>query len=103
MIEAPYAKDLTQADSELTEREKSVVVDGFNKAQATSCLFGVVIEDTSMQPDFNIGDLVIVDADRAPKPGDYVLACLTEKQQISSRNSLSHQKSIGQVMCGISQ
>ena len=81
MIEAPYAKDLTQADSELTEREKSVVVDGFNKAQATSCLFGVVIEDTSMQPDFNIGDLVIVDADRAPKPGDYVLACLTEKQQ----------------------
>ena len=85
MIEAPYAKELIQSGSEptllLNGREKSVVVDTFNKAQANSCLFAVVVEDTSMQPEFNLGDLVIVDADRTPRPGDYVLACLTDKQQ----------------------
>ena len=36
---------------------------------------------TSMQPILNVGDLVIVDADRIPNPGDLVLAYFPVKNQ----------------------
>lgn len=61
--------------------DKTVVVDGFNKSQRSEFLFAVTIEDNSMQPEFNAGDLVIVDVELMAKPGDYVLAHLPEKKQ----------------------
>ena len=85
MKEAPHAKELMQSNAEQSllfdAREKAVVVDQFNKSHANACLFAVTVEDTSMQPEFNPSDLVIVDAERAPNPGDHVLAYFPAKKQ----------------------
>lgn len=85
MKEAPNAKELIYSNSEQSllfdGREKSVVIDPFNKSTVSACLFAVLVEDTSMQPEFNANDLVIVDADKAPQPGDAVLAYLPVKKQ----------------------
>ena len=34
-----------------------------------------------MQPDVHIGDLVVIDPELSPKPGDFVLAYLPAKKQ----------------------
>ncbi len=39
-----------------------------------SCGFGLWIRGHSMTPMFNEGDLVIIDPDEQPRPGDYVVA-----------------------------
>ena len=62
-------------------REKAVVVDHLNQSKTNARLFALLIEDTSMQPILNVGDLVIVDADRIPNPGDLVLAYFPVKNQ----------------------
>ena len=62
-------------------RDKAVVVDHLNTSKANTDLFAVIIEDTSMNPKLNIGDLVIVDRNRTPKPGDLVLAYFPLKNQ----------------------
>ena len=38
------------------------------------CGFGLWIRGRSMNPVFNEGDLVIIDPDESPRPGDYVVA-----------------------------
>lgn len=38
------------------------------------CGFGLWISGNSMTPFFNEGDLVIIDPDESPRPGDYVVA-----------------------------
>ncbi|MNF62607.1 putative HTH-type transcriptional regulator [compost metagenome] len=38
------------------------------------CGFGLWVRGDSMTPIFNEGDLVIIDPDEAPRPGDYVVA-----------------------------
>ena len=85
MKEAPHAKELIQSNAERSllfdAREKAVVVDHFNKSNANACLFAVTVEDSSMQPEFSPGDLVIVDAERVPNPGDHVLAYFSAKKQ----------------------
>ena len=85
MQEAHRAKEMMQSNVEQSlsfdAREKSVVVDPFNKSHANACLFAVTVEDTSMQPEFNPSDLVVVDAERVPNPGDYVLAYFPMKKQ----------------------
>lgn len=63
------------------KEKKSIVVDGFNNSSINPSLFAVIIEDISMQPDLNQGGLVIIDGDREPAPGDFVLAHLIEKKQ----------------------
>ena len=62
-------------------REKAIVVDHLNQSKTNARLFALLIEDTSMQPILNVGDLVIVDADRIPNPGDLVLAYFPVKNQ----------------------
>ena len=83
MKEAAYAKELMQSNAErallFDTREKAVVVDHFNKSGSDACLFAVVIEDSSMQPEFHPNDLVVVDALRDPSPGDFVLAHIPAK------------------------
>lgn len=79
LADARYAKEILNA-GENSKAHKSVVVDGFNKSKDGSCLFAVLVEDSSMQPAFNAGDLVIVDGELSANPGDYVLAYLASKQ-----------------------
>jgi SOS-response transcriptional repressor LexA len=80
LADARYVKEILNA-GENTTAHKSIVVDGFNKSRESACLFAVLVEDSSMQPAFNAGDLVIVDGELSVKPGDYVLAYLSSKQQ----------------------
>lgn len=77
MVDAPYARELASDIG----AERSIAVDGFNKSQNSACLFALIIEDNSMQPVFDAGDLAIVDAELSVKPGDYVLAFLPSKKQ----------------------
>lgn len=72
--DAPHAKSFQNSD-------KKIVVDSFNQSPADAFLYGVLVEDNSMQPELNAGDLVIVNADRTPCPGDLVVAYLVEKHQ----------------------
>lgn len=37
-------------------------------------VFSVIVQGESMQPDFKAGDMLIIDAALAPKPGSYVIA-----------------------------
>ena len=77
MTDAHCAKELVAG----LNTERTIVVDGFNKSQNSKCLFAVTVEDNSMQPQFNVGDLVVVDAELLVKPGDYVLVYLPLKKQ----------------------
>jgi len=77
MRDAPKSKEIV-ADSE--NYKQTVMVDSFNRALNSECLFAVVIEDGSMQPEFNQGDVAVIDSERLPKPGDYVLAYLPQKK-----------------------
>jgi SOS-response transcriptional repressor LexA len=36
----------------------------------------VILNDSSMEPEFRAGDIVVVDPDIEPLPGDYVCACI---------------------------
>ena len=77
MTDAHCAKELVVG----LNTERTIVVDEFNKSQNSKCLFAITVEDNSMQPQFNVGDLVVVDAELLAKPGDYVLAYLPSKKQ----------------------
>lgn len=77
MNDAPHARELLAG----VYSKKTIVIDGFNKAQHSECLFAVRVEDTSMQPDFWVDDLVVVDAQLSPKPSNYVLVYLIGKKQ----------------------
>lgn len=78
--DAPYVKEILNSEKSLISH-KTVVVDAFNKSKNSAYLFAVLAEDSSMQPDINSGDLVIIDGELSPKPGDYVLAYLSSKKQ----------------------
>lgn len=77
MTDAPHAKELLSG----SHNEKTIVIDGFNQSQQSEDLFAIRIEDTSMQPNFCVGDLVVIDGQLSPKPGDYVLVYLIAKKQ----------------------
>ncbi|WP_457589173.1 S24 family peptidase, partial [Legionella pneumophila] len=61
--------------------EKTIVTDNFNPSAKSSVLFAALVEDSSMQPELNPGDLVIIDGQLQPNPGQYVLVYLIEKKQ----------------------
>ena len=82
--ESLYAKELLNSEGSsvaLVEHEKSIAVDGFNKSMASDGLYAVVVEDNSMQPELCAGDLVIIDSERTPNPGDFVVVHLSAKNQ----------------------
>lgn len=82
MKDALHAKELISSGYDYTaNHERTIIVDGLNKSHHREYLFAVIIEDNSMQPEFNVGDLVVIDAQLTPKPGDYVLAYLAAKKQ----------------------
>jgi transcriptional regulator with XRE-family HTH domain len=89
MKEAPHAMELIQSNTKqnliFDSREKTIVVDHFNKSNTQACLFAVLVEDASMEPVLNVGNLVIINADQIPQPGDIILAYLTSKKQVVLR------------------
>ena len=79
MQETVHAKDVLDVHGD--ESHAMIVVDGLNQSIKSHPLFAVKVEDNSMQPDFTVGDLVIIDGGRSPKPGDYVLVHWVDKKQ----------------------
>ncbi|HFL2715764.1 TPA: S24 family peptidase [Legionella pneumophila] len=80
MKEAPHAQDII-GQGEAFSFEKTLVVDGCNGSIKSSGLFAVQLEDNSMSPEINPGDIVIIDSQLQPNPGQYVLVYLTQKKQ----------------------
>lgn len=47
--------------------------------------FALKINDESMMPEFRINDVIVVDPDTSPKPGDFVVALIEEDQEVVLR------------------
>lgn len=47
--------------------------------------FALQIKDESMVPEFRIDDVIIVDPDTSPKPGDFVVALIEDEQEVIVR------------------
>lgn len=47
--------------------------------------FALQIKDESMMPEFRINDVIIVDPDTSPKPGDFVVALIEGDQEVICR------------------
>ncbi|PJE14681.1 LexA family transcriptional regulator [Legionella sp.] len=77
--EAPYVNEI------LTIRCATsfpmIVIDSYNPSIKHTSLFAVTIEDNSMHPDFYEGNVVIIDVELSPKPGNFVLAYQSTKKQ----------------------
>ncbi|OGV28480.1 MAG: XRE family transcriptional regulator [Legionellales bacterium RIFCSPHIGHO2_12_FULL_35_11] len=83
MKDASQAKELLSTEHPVCfdEAEKVIIIDHFNKSSASASLFAVQVVEASMQPEVRIGDLVIVDVELMPNPGDLVLVHLPTKKQ----------------------
>jgi SOS-response transcriptional repressor LexA len=80
MQDAALAKESMQEGGNFNF-ERIITIDGFNSAKNKKDLFAVVVEDQSMQPEFDKGDVIVIDSENPPCPGDFVLAYLTMKKQ----------------------
>lgn len=60
--------------------------------------FALQIKDESMMPEFRINDVIIVDPDTNPKPGDFVVALIEGEQEVIVRKykQLSASKEVEQ-------
>ncbi|STX50943.1 phage repressor [Legionella busanensis] len=47
--------------------------------------FALEVQDSSMTPEFRVGDILIVDPQLLPKPGDFIVAKLNEDKEILIR------------------
>lgn len=47
--------------------------------------FALQIKDESMMPEFRINDVIVVDPDTSPKPGDFIVALIKEEQEVIVR------------------
>lgn len=47
--------------------------------------FALKIKDDSMAPEFRVNDVIIVDPDSQPKPGDFVVALIEAEQEVILR------------------
>lgn len=61
--------------------ERIIVMANSNNSIQRSCLFAVKIEEKTLWPIFNIGDIAIIDADRLPINGSYLLVYFPATQQ----------------------
>ncbi|HAT1863908.1 TPA: helix-turn-helix domain-containing protein [Legionella pneumophila] len=80
MKEAPHAREIL-GQQEPFIFEKTILVDSLNPSIKSSTLFATSVDDSSMQPELNPGDMVVIDGDLQPNPGHYVLVYLTQKKQ----------------------
>ena len=47
--------------------------------------YAIVLNDTSMQPDFQSNDVIIIDPDRNPQPSDFVLSLNKKSKNLTFR------------------
>ena len=80
MKEAPHAREIL-GQQEPFIFEKTILIDSLNPSIKSSALFATSVDDSSMQPGLNPGDVVVIDGDSQPNPGHYVLVYLTQKKQ----------------------
>ena len=80
MKETPHAREIL-GQQEPFIFEKTILVDSLNPSIKSSALFATSVDDSSMQPELNPGDVVVIDGDLQPNPGHYVLVYLTQKKQ----------------------
>lgn len=80
MKEAPHAREIL-GQQEPFIFEKTILIDSLNPSIKSSALFATSVDDSSMQPELNPGDVVVIDGDSQPNPGHYVLVYLTQKKQ----------------------
>ncbi|WP_131775035.1 LexA family transcriptional regulator [Legionella anisa] len=78
--ETPHAKEIL-SQQEPFVFEKTILIDSMNPSIKSPSLFASSVEDSSMQPELNPGNIIIVDGELQPNPGQYVLAYLTQKKQ----------------------
>ncbi|KTD53474.1 phage repressor [Legionella santicrucis] len=95
--EAIHAQEIITGGAN-PDAEQRITVDEFNKSLASTDLFAVMIEDNSMQPDFLEGNIVVVNSDLSPKPGDVVLVYLVEKKQTVLRKYRETQDCLYQLL-----
>ncbi|AWN72413.1 LexA family transcriptional regulator [Legionella anisa] len=78
--DSPHAREIL-GQQDTFAFEKIIVIDNFNLSVKSAALFAAIVEDNSMQAELNPGDIVIIDGQLQPNPGQYVLVYLTEKKQ----------------------
>ncbi|MDW9178614.1 LexA family transcriptional regulator [Legionella pneumophila] len=78
--ETPHAREILDQQEPFIF-EKTILIDSLNPSIKSSALFATSVEDSSMQSELNPGDLVVVDGELQPNPGQYVLVYLTQKKQ----------------------
>ncbi|HAT1727756.1 TPA: LexA family transcriptional regulator [Legionella pneumophila] len=79
-------KDATHAREILEQQEpfvfeKTILIDSMNPSIKSPAIFATSVEDSSMQPELNPGNVIVVDGELQPNPGHYVLVYLTQKKQ----------------------
>ena len=82
--EVVQVKDLLSSGEFNSDKKHSyplIAVDNFSPSFRSKTLFAIKIVDSSMAPDFNPGEVVVIDGERSPYPGDIVLAHLSDKTQ----------------------
>jgi SOS-response transcriptional repressor LexA len=80
MKEAHHFKEIL-SQQEPFVFEKTILIDSMNPSIKSPSLFATSVEDSSMQPELNPGNIIIVDGVLQPNPGQYVLVYLTQKKQ----------------------
>ena len=84
LSEVVHAREWIAAVGSSCDKDKQcqlLVVDPFNTSPEDAALFALRIEDTSMQPELNPKDVILLDVNQKPKPGDLVAVYLPQKQQ----------------------
>ncbi len=62
-----------------------IFLEGKSSKKAGPKTFATEINDDSMAPDFYPGDVIIVDPEQEPKPGQYILAVINETNKVVFR------------------
>ena len=87
--DVPHAHEIIKAMDETTESEPvvdtKIAVDAFNSSFDSTLLFAIKVEDNSMEPEIKSGSVVIVDSEKPPQPGSYVVAFIKSKKQVVLR------------------
>lgn len=85
--------------SPYSEEKLKIPLNGKIKKIAGPHTFATMIEDTSMNPDFKPGDVIVVDPEKKPKPGQYVIAYIKKTNENIVRKYREINKSASQDPC----
>lgn len=78
MKDAMHAREILEQQEPFVF-EKTILIDSMNPSIKSPTIFATSVEDSSMQPELNPGNVIVVDGELQPNPGHYVLVYLTQK------------------------